>query len=183
MNHQILSKAEKKWVGLWTAEPMQPGLRGIVSCGWVLMSIKVWVLLEFLREALVHYCCLPHEFSNASWRVKPWHADFLELNFLKIVFPSLNLFSPSFETSLQLTNLVNIGCVYAQATPSHSTSLCYLEAFMGPEQRAELSRTEFKKQMGQFNKVGQINCNMFWLPELGSSQMFKPTEGRGQPRA
>lgn len=44
---------------------------------------------------------------------------------------------------------------------------------MGPEQRAELSRiTEFKKQMGQFNRVGQINCNMFWLPELGSSQIY-----------
>lgn len=37
--------------------------------------------------------------------------------------------------------------------------------------------------MGEFNRVGQINCNIFWLPELGSSQVLEPTEGRGQPRA
>lgn len=55
---------------------------------------------------------------------------------------------------------------------------------MGPEQRAELSRkTEFKKPVGQFNRAGQINYNVFWLPALGSPQMLKPTEGRGQPRA
>lgn len=63
LNHQILSKSKKKWGGLWTAEPMEPGLRGIVLWLGSLASNKVWVLLEALhtRGAFVHYCCLPCE--------------------------------------------------------------------------------------------------------------------------
>lgn len=54
---------------------------------------------------------------------------------------------------------------------------------MGSEQRAELSRKAgLKKLTSQFNRVGQIDYNVFWLPELCSPQMLEPTEGRGQPR-
>lgn len=97
-------------------------LWGFVSCGWVLMSVKVWAFLEasHAREAFVHHCYLPWEFCNVSWRVNPWHTDFLELDFLGIVFLFFNLSSPSFETFLQLANLVNIGYVYAEVIPSHS---------------------------------------------------------------
>lgn len=53
---------------------------------------------------------------------------------------------------------------------------------MGPEQRAELLRkTELIKPEGQFNRVGQINNNMFWLPELGFSQMLQPTKAGDSP--
>lgn len=52
--------------------------------------------------------------------MNPRHTDFLELDFLEIVFIFFNLSSPSSETSLQLANLVNIDCVNAQVIPSKS---------------------------------------------------------------
>lgn len=53
---------------------------------------------------------------------------------------------------------------------------------MRPEQRDELSRkTELKKQVGQFNRVGQINYNMLWLPELDSSQILSQQRAGDSP--
>lgn len=101
------------------------------------------------------------------------------MDFLETVFLFFNLSSPSFETSLQLTNLVNVGCVYAQVI--HSLPIVSAPWRLSWDQRrAELSRkTEFKKPVGQFNRAGQINYNVFWLPALGSPQNAQANRRQG----